>query len=244
MPGGQYTNLLFQASQLGLGTQWEAIKQAYAIANRLCGDIVKVTPSSKVVGDLAQFMVSNNLDEASLKAKAKTLSFPKSVVEYFQGYLGQPAGGFPEPLRSDIVRTLPRIEGRPGASMAPADLVGIKEELVKKYGKSNIRDVDVLSYVMYPGVFEEYRAAVEKYGDLSVLPTRYFFGAAEREEELSVDLEEGKTLFIEYIAAAQVHTKTGLRDVIFHVNGESRRVSVLDQTAGSIHIRQFEGEKY
>jgi pyruvate carboxylase len=102
MPGGQYTNLLFQARSLGLGEQWEEVKRAYQQANQLCGDIVKVTPSSKVVGDLAQFMVSNKLTAEQVKEKARSLSFPTSVVEFFQGHLGQPVGGFPEPLRSNV----------------------------------------------------------------------------------------------------------------------------------------------
>jgi pyruvate carboxylase len=152
MPGGQYTNLLFQSVSLGLGTQWTEIKKAYALANRLCGDIVKVTPSSKVVGDFAQFLVTNHLTEADVLAKADTLSFPKSVVEYFQGYLGQPSYGFPEPLRTKIIRNLPRIDGRPGKTMPPLDFDRLRSDLCLKYGAENIRDYDLSSAAQYPAV--------------------------------------------------------------------------------------------
>lgn len=154
MPGGQYTNLMFQAQQLGLGTQWTEIKQKYIEANELCGNIVKVTPSSKVVGDLAQFMVSNQLSKQDVLDRADKLDFPNSVIEFFQGYLGQPVGGFPEPLRSKIIRDKPRINGRPGLGMQPIDLKQVKKDLVNKYGK-HISDADVSSYCLYPKVFEE-----------------------------------------------------------------------------------------
>lgn len=154
MPGGQYTNLMFQAQQLGLGTQWTEIKQKYIEANELCGNIVKVTPSSKVVGDLAQFMVSSQLSKQDIEERADKLDFPNSVIEFFQGYLGQPVGGFPEPLRTKIIRDKPRIDGRPGVGMMPVNLPAVKKELVAKYGK-HITDADVSSYCLYPKVFEE-----------------------------------------------------------------------------------------
>ena len=133
-----------------------AITRAYAEANQLCGDIIKVTPSSKVVGDLAQFMVSNDLTAEDVRKNAKTLSFPTSVVEYFQGYLGQPYGGFPEPLRSDIIRGQMRIHGRPGEEMPHLDLDELETKLVSKYG-TRITQEDVLSAAIYPKVFEEYQ---------------------------------------------------------------------------------------
>ncbi|KAF9108559.1 pyruvate carboxylase [Mortierella sp. AM989] len=234
MPGGQYTNLMFQAQQLGLGTQWNEIKKAYMEANQLCGDIVKVTPSSKVVGDLAQFMVSNSLSGEDVKSKASSLNFPTSVVEFFQGYLGQPYGGFPEPLRTAIIRGLPRIEGRPGADMGEFDLAGLKVELTKKYGKV-IRDVDVSSAAIYPKVFEEYRAKVEAYGDLSVLPTRYFLSKPDINEEISVEIEKGKTLIIKLLAVGPINASSGKRDVFFELNGEGRSVSVQDKNAAVEH---------
>lgn len=150
-PADSSQNLQFQASSLGLGTQWLDIKKKYIEANQLCGDIIKVTPSSKVVGDFAQFMVSNNLTKEDVNERAATLDFPSSVVEFFQGYLGQPYGGFPEPLRSKIIRDKPRIDARPGLSMKPLEFKKIKAELREKYG-NHITDFDVQSYAMYPKV--------------------------------------------------------------------------------------------
>jgi pyruvate carboxylase len=146
---------MYQSKQLGLAGQWAGIKRAYAAANRLLGDIVKVTPSSKVVGDLAQFMVANKLSEEAVRAQAGSLSFPQSVVEYLQGYLGIPVGGFPEPFRSDVLRgrKLPNgnecFSGRPGAELPPLDFARVEREMKDKWGE-HVREVDVQSYVMYP----------------------------------------------------------------------------------------------
>lgn len=219
MPGGQYTNLMFQAAQLGLGTQWTEIKQKYIEANELCGNIIKVTPSSKVVGDFAQWMVQNKLSKQDVLDRAEELDFPSSVVEFFQGYLGPPVGGFPEPLRTKVIRNKPRIEGRPGASMEPLDFKKIKAELRSKFGK-HITDADVTSYVMYPKVFEEYQAFIEKYGDLSVVPTRYFLGRPDVGEEMHISIEQGKTLIIRLMAVGPVIESRAQRDVWFEVNGE------------------------
>ncbi|KAI9475499.1 MAG: pyruvate carboxylase [Benjaminiella poitrasii] len=229
MPGGQYTNLMFQAQQLGLGTQWNAIKKAYTEANALCGDLVKVTPSSKVVGDLAQFMVSSDLTGAQVLERAATLSFPTSVVEFFQGYLGQPVGGFPEPLRSHIIRDLPRIDARPGATLPPLDMAKLKEELTAQYG-SSIRDYDVISAALYPKVFADFRDTVNQYGDLSVVPTRYFLCKPEINEEFHVEIEEGKTLIIKLLAVGPLNSN-GKRDVYFELNGETRVVGIVDRNS-------------
>ncbi|CAE7616069.1 pyc-1, partial [Symbiodinium microadriaticum] len=179
MPGGQYTNLLFQSQQLGLAGQWPAIKKAYAAANRLMGDIIKVTPSSKVVGDMAQFMVQNKLTEQEVIDRASTLSFPTSVVEYFQGYLGIPPFGFPEPLRSRVIagKLLPNgkdcFDGRPGAELPPANFDSMRLQLNDKYG-SCITEQDVVSYSQYPKVFDDYMKGHIEYGDLTVLDTPTF----------------------------------------------------------------------
>ncbi|KAJ7635998.1 pyruvate carboxylase [Mycena polygramma] len=226
MPGGQYTNLMFQAAQLGLGTQWTVIKQKYIEANELS----KVTPSSKVVGDFAQWMTSNSLSKEQVTERAEQLDFPSSVVEFFQGYLGQPVGGFPEPLRTRIIRNKPRIDGRPGATMSPLDFKKIKAELRSKFGK-HITDADVISSVMYPKVFEEYQGFIEKYGDLSVIPTRYFLGRPDVGEEMHISIEKGKTLIIRLMAVGPVVEGRAQRDVWFEVNGEVRAVSVEDKNS-------------
>ncbi|KAJ7224521.1 pyruvate carboxylase, partial [Mycena pura] len=230
MPGGQYTNLMFQASQLGLGTQWTVIKQKYIEANELCGNIIKVTPSSKVVGDFAQWMTSNSFSKEHVIERAEHLDFPSSVVEFFQGYLGQPVGGFPEPLRTRIIRNKPRIDGRPGATMTPLDFKKIKADLRSKFGK-HITDADVISSVMYPKVFEEYQGFIEKYGDLSVVPTRYFLGRPDVGEEMHISIEQGKTLIICLLAVGPVVEGRAQRDVWFEVNGEVRAVSVEDKNS-------------
>jgi pyruvate carboxylase len=134
IPGGQYTNLQFQAYSLGLGNQFEDVKKAYREANQLLGDIIKVTPSSKTVGDLAQFMVQNKLSGQDVLDRAEELSFPKSVVEFMQGYLGIPYGGFPEPFRTRVLKGMPKVEGRPGASMPSMDLDKLKEDLIEAHG--------------------------------------------------------------------------------------------------------------
>lgn len=230
MPGGQYTNLMFQASQLGLGTRWTEIKKKYIEANELCGNIIKVTPSSKVVGDFAQWMTQNSLSKTNVLERAEQLDFPSSVVDFFQGYLGQPVGGFPEPLRSKVIRNKPRIDGRPGAGLEPLDFKKIKADLRSKFGK-HIADADVTSYVMYPKVFEEYQKFLQKYGDLSVIPTRYFLGRPDIGEEMHISIEKGKTLIIRLMAVGPVVEGRAQRDVWFEVNGEVRAVAVEDKNS-------------
>ncbi|KAK5015907.1 pyruvate carboxylase, partial [Cryomyces antarcticus] len=184
IPGGQLTNLIFQAAQQGLGAQWAQTKKAYEQANDILGDIVKVTPTSKVVGDLAQFMVSNGLSYDDVIKKAEQLDFPSSVLEFFEGLMGQPYGGFPEPLRSQALRGRRKMDKRPGLYLDPIDFDKMRAELKEKFGGSN--ETDVASYVMYPKVFEDYKKWTAKYGDLSVLPTKYFLAKPQIGEEFNV----------------------------------------------------------
>lgn len=233
MPGGQYTNLLFQSQQLGLAGQWPSIKKAYAAANRLLGDIVKVTPSSKVVGDLAQFMVQNNLSEKDVLEQAESLNFPSSVVEYLQGYLGIPFGGFPEPLRSRVLKgkLLPTgkqsFEGRPGAEMEPYDFDKAKENLQKQWPKKNISDFDVISHALYPKVFTDYMKHKNEFGDLSNMPTRQFLAGLAIGEEFVMELEHGKTLYIKLLGIGQAN-KEGNRQILFELNGSPREIVIAD----------------
>lgn len=230
IPGGQLTNLIFQAQQLGLGEKWLLTKEKYKVANKLLGDVVKVTPTSKVVGDLAQFMVSNNLTEEDVIKLAPELDFPGSVLDFMEGLMGTPYGGFPEPLRSNMLgNKRAKLDKRPGLTLPPIDFVKVKQELVSRYG-DNIDECDIASYVMYPKVYEDFRAIVEKYGDLSVLPTRYFLKPLDISEEMVVDIEQGKTLIIKLLAIGEISKKTGTREVFFELNGEMRSVTVDDKT--------------
>nr|XP_036585472.1 Pyruvate carboxylase [Colletotrichum truncatum]KAF6795523.1 Pyruvate carboxylase [Colletotrichum truncatum] len=230
IPGGQLTNMMFQASQLGLGTQWAETKKAYEHANDLLGDIVKVTPTSKVVGDLAQFMVSNKLSPEDVKARASELDFPGSVLEFLEGLMGQPYGGFPEPLRSDALRGRRKLDKRPGLFLDPVDFAKVKRDLHKKFG-GPVTECDVAAYVMYPKVFEDYKKFIQKYGDLSVLPTKYFLSRPEIGEEFHVELEKGKVLILKLLAIGPLSENTGQREVFYEMNGEVRQVTVDDNKA-------------
>ncbi|KAI8159452.1 Pyruvate carboxylase [Colletotrichum sp. SAR 10_86] len=230
IPGGQLTNMMFQASQLGLGTQWAETKKAYEHANDLLGDIVKVTPTSKVVGDLAQFMVSNKLTAEDVKARASELDFPGSVLEFLEGMMGQPYGGFPEPLRSDALRGRRKLDKRPGLFLEPVDLAKVKRDLHKKFG-GPVTECDIAAYVMYPKVFEDYKKFIQKYGDLSVLPTKYFLSRPEIGEEFHVELEKGKVLILKLLAIGPLSENTGQREVFYEMNGEVRQVTVDDNKA-------------
>ncbi|TKA71877.1 Pyruvate carboxylase [Friedmanniomyces simplex] len=229
IPGGQLTNLLFQAAQQGLGSQWAQTKKAYEQANDLLGDIVKVTPTSKVVGDLAQFMVSNNLTYQETIDKADQLDFPSSVLEFFEGLMGQPYGGFPEPLRSKALRNRRKMDKRPGLYMDPMDFDGIRTKLKEQFGGCS--ETDVSSYAMYPKVFEDYKKFTQKYGDLSVLPTKYFLNRPQIGEEFNVELERGKVLILKLLAIGPLSEQTGQREVFYEMNGEVRQVTVDDNKA-------------
>jgi pyruvate carboxylase len=233
MPGGQYTNLQFQARQLGLGSDWGKIKRTYKQANDVLGDIIKVTPSSKVVGDLAQFMVSNNLDDVKLQENALNLTVPKSVIEYLQGYLGQPHGGFPEPLRSNLLKAAGAkpITGRPGDSIPPYDFEKVRKELEERHGKElDIRPVDLVSYALYPDVFEDFCKFRKEYGNITVLPTEYLLRPIKYGETVSVNCKDGSKMDVKLIAVGEVDKKKGTRTVCFDVNGWFRTVDIQDKS--------------
>lgn len=185
IPGGQYTNLQFQAYTLGLLDQFEEVKKMYKEANMLMGDIVKVTPSSKIVGDLAQFMVQNKLTPQDVFDKADELSFPQSVIEYMSGAIGTPPGGFPEPLRSKILKGKPKIDNRPGDDLSPIDFVKLKTELEEKHDRS-MSEKDVISSALYPQVFDEFVEFNSKYGPVDKLDTRMFLVGPDIAQELDV----------------------------------------------------------
>jgi pyruvate carboxylase len=231
MPGGQYTNLRHQAKSLGLEHRWAEVCDAYAAANQLFGDIVKVTPSSKVVGDLALFMVTNHLSADDLLQGDTRRDFPRSVVEMMQGLLGQPEGGWPPRFQEIVLGSagVTPIEGRPGAAMPAADVPASRKALTQKI-EWEPREEDVLSYLLYPAVYLEYAEHRQKYGDTSVVPTRVFFYGLQAGEETAVEIEPGKTLIIRYLTTGDVRDD-GTRTVFFELNGQPREVTVTDRSA-------------
>uniref|UniRef100_A0A8C7B9N4 Pyruvate carboxylase n=1 Tax=Neovison vison TaxID=452646 RepID=A0A8C7B9N4_NEOVI len=229
IPGGQYTNLHFQAHSMGLGSKFKEVKKAYVEANQMLGDLIKVTPSSKIVGDLAQFMVQNGLSRAEAEAQAEELSFPRSVVEFLQGYIGIPHGGFPEPFRSKVLKDLPRVEGRPGASLPPLDLQMLEKELIERHGEE-VTPEDVLSAAIYPDVFAHFKDFTATFGPLDSLNTRLFLQGPRIAEEFEVELERGKTLHIKALAVSDLN-RAGQRQVFFELNGQLRSILVKDTQA-------------
>jgi pyruvate carboxylase len=238
MPGGQFTNLKQQSRSLGLEGRWQEVCDAYAAANRVLGDIVKVTPSSKVVGDLALFMVTNNMSEEDLRNPKGPLSYPRSVVEMLQGMLGEPEGGWPKPFQDAVLSSarVTAIEGRPGAAMPPADLEATARDLEKKIGE-HPRSEDVLSYLLYPEVFTEFAEHRKRYGDTSVIPTANFFYGLLPGDEIAVEIEEGKTLIIRFLTVGEVR-EDGTRTVFFELNGQPREVRVADRAVDATLQRQ------
>jgi pyruvate carboxylase len=227
MPGGQYANLFQQAQSLGVGDRWHEVGRTYAAVNRLFGDIVKVTPSSKVVGDMALFMLANNLTPEQVFDPKRDLAFPESVVEFFEGRLGQPPGGFPELLQKKVLRGRKAITHRPGVTLPPADFDAIRGDLQKKLGHKPT-DQEVNSHLMYPKVFADFTEHQWKYSDTSILPTRTFFYGMQPGEEISIDIEPGKTLIIKFLTVGDAHDG-GRRQVFFELNGQPRDVQVVDR---------------
>ncbi|MGD1093797.1 MAG: pyruvate carboxylase [Bryobacteraceae bacterium] len=229
MPGGQYTNLKEQAEAMGLGARWHEIARTYADVNRAFGDIVKVTPSSKVVGDMAIFLVTHGItmEEFASYDEHHNLTIPNSVVEMFSGALGEPDGGWPKKLQRTILRGAKPHRGRPGARMKPIDFSVAAEELEKKTGRAPSPD-EVLSYLMYPEVFVKFARALQTYGEIEVLPTPQFFYGMKTGEEITVDLEPGKSLIVKFLTMGELRPD-GRRTVFFELNGQPREVDVRDR---------------
>jgi pyruvate carboxylase len=231
MPGGQYSNLFQQALALGLAARWQEVCNAYSEVNLLFGDIIKVTPSSKVVGDMALFMVANNLSREDVLDPLRELAFPESVVEFFEGRLGQPPGGFPPALQARVLKGRPALSVRPGANLPPADIAAAREKAAALLGRP-AADRDALSYLLYPRVFPELAAHQRLYSDTSILPTSIFFFGPESGVEHLVEIEPGKTLIVKLLAIGDPH-EDGKRTVFFELNGQPREVEVLDRSLAS-----------
>jgi pyruvate carboxylase len=199
MPGGQYSNLQQQAKAVGLGERWNEVKEMYQRVNAMFGDIVKVTPSSKVVGDMALFMVQNDLSEEDVLTKGKTIDFPDSVIELFEGYLGQPEGGFPKELQEVILKGKKPLTVRPGELLESVDFPATREELYREIGRP-VTSFDVLAYALYPKVFLDYIKTIEQFGEVSNLDTPTFLYGMEPVEEIEVEIEVGKTLIVKLVS--------------------------------------------
>ena len=229
MPGGQYTNLREQARALGIDSaHWPRVARAYAEVNQLFGDIVKVTPSSKVVGDMALLMVTSDLTAEQVLDPQVDVPFPDSVVRFFHGELGQPYGGFPPALQRKVLKDTAPLTSRPGASMQPIDLETERTK-IQQYSTRPVTDDDLASYLMYPKVWIDYAAERTRYGDVGILPTSVFFYGMESGDEISIDLERGKRLFVRYIACSDVH-EDGTRTVFMELNGQPRSLRVPDRS--------------
>ena len=235
MPGGQFTNLKEQARSLGLETRWHEVAQAYHDVNLMFGDIVKVTPSSKVVGDMALMMVSQDLTVADVENPAKDIAFPDSVVSMLRGDLGQSPGGWPAALQKKALKGEKPITARPGSLLKEADLTRNRADAEAKIGRK-LSEFEFASWLMYPKVFSDYSAAHDVYGPVSVLPTPVYFYGMKPQDEIFVDLERGKTLVIRCFAIGDVDDK-GMVTVFFELNGQPRRVKVPDRIHGGSAAR-------
>ncbi len=228
MPGGQYTNLREQAGALGLGKRWPDVVTTYRECNRILGDIVKVTPSSKSVGDLAIFLITKGVKPEDLINLPEETGFPQSVIDLLSGNLGKPKGGWPKEVQKVILGKQKPMKGRPGASAPKMDLKKEKISLLKQFGK-HCTDDDLFCSVMYPKVFKEFQDFKKKYGDVSVLPTLAYFHGLKLGEEISITIEEGKTLFIKLLHVGEPDEK-GIRSLTFELNGKARTTLVQDKS--------------
>jgi pyruvate carboxylase len=228
MPGGQYTNLKAQAESMGLAERWPEIARTYADVNRAFGDIVKVTPSSKVVGDMAIFLVTHGMTmhEFERMDENHNLTLPNSVVELFEGALGIPMGGWPKKLQKTILKGRKAGTGRPGAHLAPINFEETVATLESKIGRKPGSE-EVLSYLMYPDVFTKFAKAANAYGDLDVVPTPQFFYGMKTGQEITVEIEPGKKLIVKFLTVSDARPD-GHRTVFFELNGQPREVNVRD----------------
>jgi len=231
IPGGQYSNLRPRAIRLGLGERWEEIKQKYRDVNEALGDLIKVTPTSKVVADFAMFLVQNDLSVDDAITQAERLDFPQSVTDFLAGKLGQPYGGFPKRLQKAVLKGRPAITDRAGEHLEPHDFEAATKRLSERLDRAPTES-ELLSDALYPDVFDDYLRHRDVFGDVSILPTPAFLYGLNVGEEVSVDIEPGKTIIVKLVAIGGV-TSEGQRMVYFEMNGQPREVVVRDETAAA-----------
>ncbi|MEQ6376174.1 pyruvate carboxylase [Bacillaceae bacterium S4-13-56] len=241
MPGGQYSNLQQQAKAVGLEDRWDEVKSMYRRVNDLFGDIVKVTPSSKVVGDMALYMVQNNLTEDDIYDHGETLDFPNSVVEFFQGHLGQPYQGFPQEIQRIILKGRDAITTRPGELLEPVDFSELRDTLFHQLGRQ-VTSFDLITSALYPKVFHDYHRFTEQYGDMSVLDTPTFFFGMRLGEEIEVEIEQGKTLIVKLVSIGEAQLD-GTRIVYFELNGQAREVVIQDRSIKATVVKRPQADK-
>src|SRR5699024_10413408 len=238
IPGGQYSNLRAQANSLALGDRFDKVLDMYRRVNLLFGDIVKVTPSSKIVGDMALFMVQNDLDENDLLENGIKLDFPESVVSFFQGQIGQPVGGMDKKLQKIILKGKDSITDRPGKYIEPYNFEQAKEELRQIITEREINEKVLLSYALYPKVYKDYLRFYEEYNKIQVIDTPSFFYGLEPNERIMVEIEPGKLLLIELTSVGPLK-EGGFRTVYFDLNGLPQEVEVQDRNIeGTVMVRQ------
>ena len=229
IPGGQYSNLKPQVESFGLGNKFKEVKEMYKSVNDMMGDIVKVTPSSKMVGDMAIFMVQNELTPENIYEKGKTLDYPDSVISYFKGMMGQPLGGFPEKLQKLVLKGEKPITVRPGELLEDEDFDAIRKHLTEKF---NIEptEKDIISYALYPKVFETYLKTLDEKGDFHLIDSKTFFHGISVGQTAEVKIDEGVVIITKLISISNVDEK-GYRTLTFEVNGSRREIKVLDKSA-------------
>lgn len=246
IPGGQYSNLLAQVTSMGSADDFESIKALYKDANDLLGNIVKVTPTSKAVGDLAIFMFKNGLTKENILTAGAGLSYPDSVVSYFQGMMGQPYGGFPKELQKIVLKDIKPLTDRPGKSLPPVDFESIKKHLVEKYNygdkSEEVMNQKAISYALYPKVYEDYCEHFQMYNDVTRLESHVYFYGLRKGEETYLNIGEGKQLLIKYLEEGEPD-ENGVRTLTFQVNGMLRTVKIQDKNLEIKADRKLKADK-
>ena len=246
IPGGQYSNLLAQVTSMGSADEFESIKALYKDANDLLGNIVKVTPTSKAVGDLAIFMFKNGLTKENILTAGAGLSYPDSVVSYFQGMMGQPYGGFPKELQKIVLKDIEPLTDRPGKSLPPVDFETIKKHLIEKYNygdkSEEVMNQKAISYALYPKVYEDYCEHFQMYNDVTRLESHVYFYGLRKGEETYLNIGEGKQLLIKYLEEGEPD-ENGIRTLTFQVNGMLRTVKIQDKNLEIKADRKLKADK-